>query len=252
MSARAAALRVLSACRQNGAWADAALSAELGRDGLSASDAALTSRIFYGVLQNRLLLDYYLDACCTQRLDHLQHPLPDILRIGAYQILFLDKVPDHAAVSEAVELAKASKRAAAGLVNAVLRKLAQNKERLPELPKNEAERLSISTSHPRWLVDRMVALLGWEEAEAFLRANNDVVPLTAQVNPLNTTRDALLSALESAEIAAEPHPWAPDCVEIAGSGDLTTLPDFYRGKFIVQDAAAAPEGIGEVLGGLKI
>ena len=122
MSARLSALRVLSACRKKGAWADASLAAELARNAMPPADAALASRIVYGVLQNRILIDYDLSAYCSQRLDHLQEPLADILRIGAYQILFLDKVPDRAAVSESVELAKAQKRGvASGLVNAVLR-----------------------------------------------------------------------------------------------------------------------------------
>ena len=99
-NARECALSVLVACRRNGAWADAALKAQLGKCALSAQDAALCSRIVYGVMQNELLLNWYLSAYCTQKLDHLQPPLADILRIGAYQILFLDKVPDHAAVSE--------------------------------------------------------------------------------------------------------------------------------------------------------
>ena len=101
-NARECALSVLVACRRNGAWADAALKAQLGKCALSAQDAALCSRIVYGVMQNELLLNWYLSAYCTQKLDHLQPPLADILRIGAYQILFLDKVPDHAAVSESV------------------------------------------------------------------------------------------------------------------------------------------------------
>ena len=239
MSARASALRVLNACRVSGAWADAALAAELKRENFSSADAALTSRIVYGVLQNRMLLDYYLSAYCTQRLEHLQQPLPDILRIGAYQILFLDKVPDSAAVNESVELAKASKRgAAAGLVNAVLRKLSQNKEHLPALPEDEIERISVETSHPEWLTARMVALLGREEAEAFLRGNNKVAPVTAQVNPLKVTSDALVRELSGAGIDARPHPWVPDCLELTGVGDLTTLSAFYRGEFTVQDAAA--------------
>ena len=239
MSARAAALRVLTACRRNDAWADAALAAELSREPLGAADAALCSRIVYGVLQNRLLLDHYLSAYCAQRLDHLQQPLPDILRIGAYQILFLDKVPDRAAVSEAVELAKANKRgAAAGLVNAVLRKLSQNKANLPALPEDAVERLSVETSHPRWLTERMIALLGFDEAAAFLLADNAVAPLTAQINPLKTTMDKLLSELRGAGVDARPHPWVPDCVELRGAGELTTLPAFYRGEFLVQDAAA--------------
>lgn len=239
MSARDAALRVLTACRRNGAWADAALAAELSREPLSAADAALCSRIVYGVLQNRLLLDHHLSAYCAQRLDHLQQPLPDILRIGAYQIMFLDKVPDRAAVSEAVELAKANKRgAAAGLVNAVLRKLSQNKASPPALPTDAVERLCVETSHPRWLTERMIALLGMEEAEAFLRADNAVAPVTAQINPLKTTPDKLIDELRGAGIEAKPHPWVPDCLELTGTGDLTTLPSFYRGEFLVQDAAA--------------
>lgn len=239
MSARTSALRVLNACRVSGAWADAALAAELGRENLSAPDAALTSRIVYGVLQTRMRLDYYLSAYCSQRLDHLQQPLPDILRIGAYQILYLDKVPDHAAVSESVELAKASKRgAAAGLVNAVLRKLSQNKSHLPALPDDPVERLCVETSHPRWLTERMIAILGAEEAGAFLRADNALAPVTVQVNPLKTTADKLLAELSNAGVAAKPHPWVQDCLELSGVGDLTTLPAFYRGEFLVQDAAA--------------
>ena len=245
MSARASALRVLTACRQNGAWADAARAAELGRENLSAPDAALTSRIVYGVLQTRMLLDYYLGAYCTQRLDHLQQPLPDILRIGAYQIMYLDKVPDHAAVSESVELAKAGKRgAAAGLVNAVLRKLSQNKARLPALPDDPVERLSVETSHPCALTERMIAMLGFDEAAVFLRANNALAPVTVQVNPLKTTQAKLLDELRGAGIDAEPHPWVPDCLELSGVGDLTTLPAFYRGEFLVQDAAARLASLG--------
>ena len=95
-NARECALSVLVACRRNGAWADAALKAQLGKCALSAQDAALCSRIVYGVMQNELLLNWYLSAYCTQKLDHLQPPLSDILRIGAYQILFLDTVIDNA------------------------------------------------------------------------------------------------------------------------------------------------------------
>ena len=147
---RASALRVLTVCRTRGAWADAALTAQLRRDGLTGPDAALCSRVVYGVVQNETLLDFYLAAYCTQKLDHLQPPLPDILRIGAYQLLFLDKIPPSAAVNTAVELAKLSGRAqAAGLVNAVLRKIAQNKGSLPPIPdRDEVRYLSIRYSHP--------------------------------------------------------------------------------------------------------
>ena len=238
-NARECALSVLVACRRNGAWADAALKAQLGKCALSAQDAALCSRIVYGVMQNELLLNWYLSAYCTQKLDHLQPPLADILRIGAYQILFLDKVPDHAAVSESVELCRTNGRSAAsGLVNAVLRKVAQNKSNLPPLPEGNIARLSIAYSHPQWLVKKLVSLLGVEEAERFLRIDNEAAPMTVQVNPLKTDADALARELAGDGVKAVPHGWVPDCFELSGTGDLTTLTAFYQGRFTVQDAAA--------------
>lgn len=238
-NARECALSVLVSCRRNGAWADAALKAQLAKTPLSAQDAALCSRIVYGVMQNELLLNWYLSAYCTQKLDHLQPPLADMLRIGAYQILFLDKVPDHAAVSESVELCRTNGRSAAsGLVNAVLRKVAQNKSNLPPLPEGNIARLSIAYSHPQWLVKKLVSLLGVEEAERFLRIDNEAAPMTVQVNPLKTDADALARELAGDGVKAVPHGWVPDCFELSGTGDLTTLTAFYQGRFTVQDAAA--------------
>ena len=237
---RKAALRVLVNCRTNGAWADAALNVQIRRDGLSGADAALCSRLVYGVLQNQLLLDHYISAYCSQKPDHLQPPLLDILRIGAYQILFLDKIPDSAAVNESVELAKMFKRGqAAGLVNAVLRKISKNKENLPEIPGQNPERtLSIRYSHPRWLVKRLLSVLGVEETEKFLAANNDVAPMTVQVNPLKTSVEKLTAELTEAGVAVKPHAWVPDCLELSGTGDLTALRAFRDGDFMVQDPAA--------------
>jgi len=213
--------------------------AQLGKCALSAQDAALCSRIVYGVMQNELLLNWYLSAYCTQKLDHLQPPLADILRIGAYQILFLDKVPDHAAVSESVELCRTNGRSAAsGLVNAVLRKVAQNKSNLPPLPKGDIARLSIAYSHPQWLVKKLVSLLGTEEAEQFLRIDNEAAPMTVQVNPIKSDADTLVRELSREGIHTAMHEWVPDCFELSGTGDLTTLAAFYQGRFTVQDAAA--------------
>ena len=240
MGARETALRVLMSCRNNHAWADAALKAQLGRDGLVDPEAALCSRLVYGVVQNQQLLDFYLSAYCSQKPDHLQPPLLEILRLGAYQILYLDRVPDSAAVNTSVELAKISGRGqASGLVNAVLRKIAQNKTALPPTPeRDEAKYLSIRYSHPKWLVKRLLSILGREETEAFLAANNDTPPLTVQVNPLKTDAESLIKELEGWGVTAKPHPWVPGCLELTGAGDLTTLAPFREGKLLVQDPAA--------------
>ena len=240
MSARACALRVLISCRSNGAWADAALNAQIKRDALSGADAALCSRMVYGVMQHLMLLDHYIAAYCSQKPDHLQPPLLEILRLGAYQILFLDKVPDRAAVNESVNLAKMFHRGqAAGLVNAVLRKISQNKEQLPAIPERDVEKyLSIRYSHPKWLVKRLIAILGREEAEAFLTCNNGVAPITVQINPLRTTQEALVESLEKDGVRAVPHAWVEQCLELEQTGDLMALDAFRNGDFMVQDPAA--------------
>ena len=229
--ARETALAVLTSCRKAEAWADGALKQEIRRAGLSGRDAALATRITYGVLQNQALLDYYLQQYCKNQ--DLEPVILDILRIGACQMFLLDRIPHSAAVNSAVDMAKRHRRArAAGMVNAVLRNLSRNRESLP-LP----EDLSIRYSHPRWLVDRYTALLGREEAEICLAANNTPVPTTIQRNCLLADREELLRALDGAEVA--PHPWMEDCYEISATGDLEQLPAFQKGYFQVQDAAAA-------------
>ena len=238
--ARDAALGVLVRCRTAQAWADAALAAQLPRDGLTGPEASLCSRIDYGVTQNRLLLDINLGAYCSQKIDHLQPPLAEILRIGAYQILFLDKIPDSAAVDQAVEQAKANGRAkAAGLVNAVLRQVSRNKNALPPIPdRDEVQYLSIRYSHPKWLVKRLLALLGRAEAEAALAAGNAPAPLTVQVNPLKANAEDLTAALEASGVTVRRHPWVPGCLELERAGDLSALAPFRAGEFLVQDPAA--------------
>ena len=202
--AREAALDVLAACRRNGAWIDGALKQVLKRDGLSGRDAAFASRIAYGVMQSRIYLDRCLTRCLTQRPEKLEPLLLDILRIGAYQILFMDKVPVNAAVNEAVEMAKAHKLSrAAGLVNAVLR--------------------NVDRKRGEPLVERVVGLLGAEEAEAFLRADNEPVPTTIQTNTLKTTAKRLRASLEDEGVTVEPHPWLADCFTVSGTGDLEGL-----------------------------
>ena len=119
-TARIIALDLLAACRRDRSWSDGYLKAAIRKNGLDSRDAALTTRLGYGVLQNAGLLDFYIGCYCSQQPGHLEPVVLDVLRLGAYQILFMDRVPDSAAVSESVELVKRSgKERAAGMVNAV-------------------------------------------------------------------------------------------------------------------------------------
>lgn len=201
---------------------------------------ALATRLCYGVIQNRMLLDYYIGCWCSQRPERLESVIRNILRLGGYQILFLDKVPPRAAVNEAVEMTKRHRREkAADMVNAILRKFAANREDMPPLPKGSpAQTLSLRYSHPRWLVERLLSLIGEEETEAYLRMNNQVVPTTIQTNPLKGTPEELEKLLRQTGAQVEPHPWLAGCFSVSGTGDLEQLSAFREGRFTVQDAAA--------------
>ena len=233
---REAALEALTACRRLEAWSDNSLKA--ASRGLDRREAAMAARLAYGVLQNRALLDFYLDHCCDQSFAKLEPFVRDVLRLGAYQILYMDRVPDSAAVDEAVETVKRGKRKrAAGLVNAVLRRLSREKGSLPAIPAG-MDGLALRYSHPKWLVERLVGLLGGEEAEAFLHLDNEGVPTTIQYNPLRGTAAEMSASLEASAAGVTPHSWMPGCYLLSGGGELTALPAFQKGLFQVQDAAA--------------
>ena len=235
---REAALTALTACRRLDAWSDGSLKAACRE--LDRREAALAARLTYGVLQNRALLDHYLDAFCTQPFESLEPFIRDVLRLGAYQILYMDRVPDSAAVDESVELVKRNKRQrASGMVNAVLRRLSREKAALPPVPsENPVEGMSLRYSHPRWLVERLAALLGEEETEAFLRRNNEGVPTVIQRNPLRCTPEELAERLAADGALIEAHPWMPECWLLSGGGSLEAMYAFQKGWFQVQDAAA--------------
>ena len=239
-TARQIAVDTLVASRKDRAWADGYLKAAIQKNGLDHRDAALATRLGYGILQNQALLDFYIGQYCVQPPERLEPIVLDILRLGAYQILFMDRIPDSAAVSEAVDLIRRYDRArAAGMVNAVLRKIASNKANLPAIPADDSVAyLATRYSHPAWLVRRCIALLGRAEAEAFLACNNEAVETTIQYNPLRGSEEELVESLRQCGVSVTRHPWLPGCYTLAKTGNLSQLPAFQEGRFLVQDAAA--------------
>lgn len=232
MTAREAALRTLVACEKQDAWADGFLKRILKEAGLDGRDAALATRLTFGVVQNRMLLDWYVDQLAKGKLDL---NVRTALRLGAYQILFMDRIPASAAVNESVKLTRkyCKNPGAAGLVNAVLRNLERKKQEL--LPPDD---LSVRYSHPQWLVDLFVRRLGEEGAKQLLECHNGDVPTMAQVNTCRTTMEQLRQALAEAGVEAQPHPWLKDCLTLQGTGNLEQLEAFRTGDFYIQDAAA--------------
>ncbi|MBM6723033.1 16S rRNA (cytosine(967)-C(5))-methyltransferase RsmB [Pseudoflavonifractor phocaeensis] len=234
-TARDVALRALVACERQGAWSDGFLKREIGGAGLDGRDAALATRLCFGVQQNRMLVDFWLGNLSKIPLNKMEPAVRSILRLGAYQILFLDRVPDHAAVNQAVEQARKNSRnpRSAGLVNGILRSLIRQKSELPQPPD-----LSTRYSHPQWLVDAFSRRLPAEEVEALLRADNSEPPTCIQVNTCKAETPAVMEALQQEGMTVSPHPWLPDCLLLQGTGNLEQSAVFQRGWFYVQDVAA--------------
>ena len=237
--ARPAALAALQKWRKNDAWSDAALNAAISKFGLDTRDAALASRICYGTLQNLALLDHTIAQCCDRPLSKLEPQVLDILRISVYQILFMDRIPDHAAVSEAVELCKTiGAKRASGLVNAVLRHVSDLNGAIPSLPeKGTAAYLSVRYSHPLWLCEQWIESFGYAFTQSALAANNADAPACLQCNQLRIDASRLYADLNAAGYPVEMHAHLPDALVCSG-GDLAASRPYADGWFYVQDAAA--------------
>ena len=236
MSARETALNVLIGCRKQAAWSNAVLKEYIARDKLDRRDAALATRLCYGVLQNRSKLDFYLQQLLTGKLKDLHPAVRDILHLGIYQIYEMDKIPMSAAVNEGVALAKKyckKQRFAPGLTNAVLRQAVRTKGQLKE-PKTLEDRYS----HPKALIDLLSDSIGADRLEKMLEANNAMPQTVVQVNTLKTTKDALIEILAQEDVTAQPHQWMENSLVLSGTGNLEKLAAFQQGLFYVQDAAA--------------
>lgn len=240
-TARELALITLDACARGGAWAGSYLSDAVLSEEMDARESALALRLCYGVLQNRALLDFYLSHFCTSPYRRLEEQVRNCLRIGAYQLLFLDKIPSSAAVNESVNLAKKYGRnpRAPGLVNAILRTLDRNRDKLPELPSEDPEvYLALKYSHPEWFVKELCLMLGSEGAEQFLAADNAETPSLLQINTLRTTATETEKQMKAQKANIRPHSWLKDCLELREGGRLERYGAFSEGAFWVQDAAA--------------
>ena len=235
--ARQAAVFALERVRRDGAWSSALGDAMKKNFGLDPRSLALAESIGLGVMQNTALLDYYIDLY-SKSSSKIEPKVRDIMRSGAYQLLFMDKIPASAAVNESVALCKKlGYSRASGFCNAVLRKLATDKVQLPDIPgEGAAEYLSVKYSHPLWLVQYIISRRGYDSAEAFFAANNMIPDTCLQVNTLKTSTQKLLARLRDSDAECAEHPWLPDC--IIATGRISTMAGFDEGLFYVQDPAA--------------
>ncbi|MFQ5911731.1 MAG: 16S rRNA (cytosine(967)-C(5))-methyltransferase RsmB [Nitrospinota bacterium] len=238
------ALNLICEAERPGARVDDQLRAFERRAELESRDRAFVRELVYGTLRWRGHLDQALSRHLSGRADDLPPALRNILRLGAYQILFTDRVPVWAAVDEAVRQARRRGfDGLAGLVNGVLRTLAREPGfRAPGLrdaPVEDAQTLAGAESHPVWMVRRWVDRWGLEAAARVCRANNEPGPLTVRVNLRRCGPEILREALQGAGVEVTPGALCPEVLRLRGGPPVLELPGFREGWFVVQDEAAA-------------
>ena len=238
-SVRSLALGILIRVERDGAHAAPLIDARSA--GLPGRDRDLLRALVKGTLRSAIRLDHVLARHVSRPVEELDVEVRSALRLGAAQLLILDRIPGHAAVSETVDAAKEMAPRGAGLVNAVLRKVAAAEERpgLVRLPDGADPllRLALETSHPPWLVKRWVAEMGLGAARAALEADNADSPVDLLADPLVGTPDEVRSLLAADGVDVVPSPWSPLALT-AVSGDVVGHPLVRSRRLAVVDAAA--------------
>lgn len=240
--ARLVAAHVLERVLRDAAFVDLALEAELGRRRLEPRDVALATEVVYGTLRWQRYLDWILQPHSRRPIDALDVGPLVLLRLTAYQIAFLERIPAFAAVNDAVTLARArNKPGVDGFVNAVLRSFARRgaREREPAPPRDRIEALATRWSHPTWLAARWITRFGEDDAVALMRAMNERPPLTVRTNTLRTNREALAARLKTDEgHDVTPTRYAVEGLDVPHGGMPSAWRAFGEGLLAIQDEAS--------------
>src|SRR5215213_2522637 len=234
--ARACALAVLRRVFEEDAWADRALHGEAARLGLDARERALAMRLAYGAVQRRATLDHLIEQLARRPVERLQPLVLAALRLGLYQLVYADRVPPHAAVSETVELVKRASPGGARLVNAVLRRGAREAPALAAaLPDDTAAAAALGHSYPEWIAQLWWELLGPDGARALMAAGNEPAEAALRVNTLRAEPAALAARLP---VPSHPAEGIPEGLVLDGPYDAFAAPEWEAGAFMPQSRAA--------------
>lgn len=246
---REVAVDLLEMIEKNQSYSNLLLNSAIKKNKIVAADIGLLTELVYGTLQRRMTLDFYLEPFLRKKVESWVRQL---LRLTLYQLVYLDKIPDHAAIYEGVEIAK--KRGHKGIsrmVNGVLRNI--QRKGLPDIGqiKDEAERISIESSHPLWLVKRWIKQLGLEKTKEMCEMNLTAPLQTARVNTTKTSRENLLEMLREEGFLVEPSAVIPEAIKCL-RGNLASSTVFKEGYMTIQDESSMVVAYALDLGGEQV
>ncbi|SHF50352.1 16S rRNA (cytosine967-C5)-methyltransferase [Ornithinibacillus halophilus] len=226
---------LLMRIEQDSGYSHLLINNEIKKRNISPKDEGLLTEIVYGTLQRKITLDYYINHFVTKKLEKWVSVL---LRMSIYQMVYLDKVPDHAIIHEAVEIAKQrGHKGISSLVNGVLRNV--QRKGVPDTSeiKNDVTRLSVETSHPEWLVKRWIDLYGLQITKDICRANLNHKPISVRVQPLRITREDAVDNLMKQGYDVEPSPFSPQGI-VVKKGNVIKSDLFKDGYVTIQDQSS--------------
>lgn len=236
-SARQIAFEILLKIEKDEAYSNLAIDSAVKVYNPDSTDCAFISRLVYGVLERKITLDYIISKELTQPLKKLKKDVLTILRLGAYQLLFMNKIPESASVNESVKLTKSNKcQYASGLVNAVLRKISKNGLTF-ENDLSKTRRISVEYSAPEEIVSFLTYHYGEDNARKFLEAALEPKKIIGRVNTVKTTREELLGRLEAEGVSVKASE-IDDAFEIAADTAVYNLKAFKDGLFHIEDISS--------------
>ncbi|MFQ5863926.1 MAG: 16S rRNA (cytosine(967)-C(5))-methyltransferase RsmB [bacterium] len=242
LSAREIAVKILDDVYKKDVYVDDLLVNALNEQTLKQEDKSLILELVNGTLRWRGQLDWILTNYFKGDFKNCHSRLKSILELSLYQLKFLNKIPEYAAVSQGVEIAKKSGRKAWGnLVNGVLRSYLREAEslRFPSLEADPISALAVQYSHPTWMVRRWLDRFGLEETKQLCQYNNRRPAISLRVNLQKTSSEALLKFFENLGMQAQVSEYFPDFIKIFRPQDLTQLAPFNEGLFSIQDESTA-------------
>jgi len=241
MNTRNLALRILLDIEEKGAYSTLALNKALRENKLNHLDSAFVSALVYGVLERQLTLDYIIKQYSKIPLRKIETKTKIILRLGILQLIFMDKIPESAAVNESVNLAKKNKlQKSSGFINGILRSItrAEVKYQLPDENKDFVYHLAIKYSCPMEIVRMWIKSYGKDRTVKILESLSGRPQITARVNTLKTTTDKIIKDLEAEKVKAEKSDIIENAVVLSNTGSIENLKTYKDGKLYIQDIAS--------------
>lgn len=238
---REIALKILYEINEKGAYSNIAINKFLEGHVLKDIDRAFITELVYGTVKWKLSIDWIVEQFSSLKIRKLSPWILNIVRLGVYQLLYTEKIPESAAVNESVNLSKKyGHQGSSRYVNGVLRSVARNRENIkyPDKSKEAIKFLSIKYSHPEWVVKRWVELFGGEFTEGLLISNNEVPDFTVRVNTLKISKAKLVENLREAGLEVEEGKYSGEALIFKNPSSISRLEAFKNGYFQVQDESS--------------